>query len=549
MQGLPNEIYNRCRDTLLQCSEFDSDTALKAVFVTDTLSPFRARLPEAAKKSARVDTVLDYLLTKSLKDNQPVLPLFLTTLRNRYSPGDALRDELEEFAKDTQVALSPIKQPKTQIVPVPTTRSDSHPTTEASLRVRGIHYIRRQWVKIASFVVTIVTLLAIFYIVVSPKQPKVSKMVTPTPNLPDPVVILSANLENCDEPINLINALPNTWDSVDLGGRTLDLQRYNDLRGDELLAEAERLGSVIAVWGECVDAETWEATIAFTATSPYPVSLLREPAQITLRASPNQIKDFVRAGSLYAVGQYESASTALENLAQVYANDPAKGDRNHFYWLWGNIQLRLGDWPRALTAYSHALNGPLQDISLRTDLLANRGLAGLFAAQASGDYFTCGIQSREDLERAIDVAPKRPDLHVLLGTITLLCPREDQDIEEKAREHANEAKNLDQNFAPVYALLAQIGEKNQAKPEIGDPLLIQQYACMALELNETLSDPHRILCVIYRKHGLDDRAREEFAAYAKSATLEWQRQQAWQLMAESNYSGTSPAPIGLGQCE
>jgi hypothetical protein len=92
-----NELYHRCRDTLLKCSEFDSNASLRAVFVTDALSPFRSGLPEATSGSKRVDATLDYLLSQRLNDGRPVFPLFLEALRDRYQEGDALRDELEEL--------------------------------------------------------------------------------------------------------------------------------------------------------------------------------------------------------------------------------------------------------------------------------------------------------------------------------------------------------------------------------------------------------------------------------------------------------------------
>jgi hypothetical protein len=111
MTGLPSEIYRRCRSVFLKCSEFNNDTALLAVFVTDELRPFQHGLPEATNKKDRVGQCLDFLLHKRLSDGRPVLPLFLTTLRNKYEPGDALRDDLDALAEDTQVALSAAQQP------------------------------------------------------------------------------------------------------------------------------------------------------------------------------------------------------------------------------------------------------------------------------------------------------------------------------------------------------------------------------------------------------------------------------------------------------
>lgn len=111
MTGLSGKLYQRCQMTLLKCSEFDSNALLRAVFVTDEISPFRSGLPEAANKKERVDACLAFLMDKRLSDGQSVLPLFITALRDRYHPGDALRDALEELAGATQSALSAAQKP------------------------------------------------------------------------------------------------------------------------------------------------------------------------------------------------------------------------------------------------------------------------------------------------------------------------------------------------------------------------------------------------------------------------------------------------------
>ena len=111
MPGLSSELYNRCRTTLLKCGEFDRDTSLRAVFITDDLYPFRDRLPSADNKAARVDAVLGYLLEQQISDGRPVLPLFLAALRDKYQPGDALRDELDTLTQAVQGALAPAREP------------------------------------------------------------------------------------------------------------------------------------------------------------------------------------------------------------------------------------------------------------------------------------------------------------------------------------------------------------------------------------------------------------------------------------------------------
>jgi hypothetical protein len=107
MQGLPNELYQLCRTTLLRCGEFDNDTWSRAVFVTDELTPFQSRLPEAARKSERVDRYLNFLVNNRLGDGCPILLPFLVALRDRYQPGDALHDELAELVESVQSALVP----------------------------------------------------------------------------------------------------------------------------------------------------------------------------------------------------------------------------------------------------------------------------------------------------------------------------------------------------------------------------------------------------------------------------------------------------------
>ena len=110
MARLSNALCQRCRTTLLKCSEFDSNVSLRALFVTDELHPFRDGLPEAASKSERVAACLDFLLPRQLSDGRSVLPLFLAALRDRYQPGDALRDQLEALGDAVRSAMALLDQ-------------------------------------------------------------------------------------------------------------------------------------------------------------------------------------------------------------------------------------------------------------------------------------------------------------------------------------------------------------------------------------------------------------------------------------------------------
>lgn len=121
MPGLPNELHSRCQNTLLQCNEFDSHSSLRAVFATDELYPFRSGLPESTSKSERIAKCLDYLLEQRGVSSQPVLAIFLTTLRDRYMTGNALRDDLEALAEEVaDILTSPsptLAQHVVQVVP------------------------------------------------------------------------------------------------------------------------------------------------------------------------------------------------------------------------------------------------------------------------------------------------------------------------------------------------------------------------------------------------------------------------------------------------
>ncbi|MCB0212635.1 MAG: AAA-like domain-containing protein [Anaerolineae bacterium] len=105
MPGLSHELYNHCRNILLKCREFDSNSLLRVVFIIDELAPFNDAIAEAENKKDRVDLCLASLLPKSLKDGRPVLPLFLTALRDRYSEAEALYYELEGLIDPIRAAL------------------------------------------------------------------------------------------------------------------------------------------------------------------------------------------------------------------------------------------------------------------------------------------------------------------------------------------------------------------------------------------------------------------------------------------------------------
>lgn len=137
MPGLPTELHNRCRTTLLKCSEFDTNAALQAVFVTDELRPFRDRLPTALSKSARVDACLAFLLEQQITGGHPALPAFLLALHGRYQPGDALRDEIGALIEKIHSRLVSPDQHTESITPSPTSISKSTQIRDINVATDG----------------------------------------------------------------------------------------------------------------------------------------------------------------------------------------------------------------------------------------------------------------------------------------------------------------------------------------------------------------------------------------------------------------------------
>ncbi|MBN1450153.1 MAG: hypothetical protein JW963_03985 [Anaerolineales bacterium] len=105
MSVLSKALYTRCYDTLLKCSEFDSDASVSAIFVTTDLHPFKTGLPGANSKAARVTDVLGYLLEQEPEAGPPVLVSFLRALSGHYHQGNALLNDLVALTHDVEEEL------------------------------------------------------------------------------------------------------------------------------------------------------------------------------------------------------------------------------------------------------------------------------------------------------------------------------------------------------------------------------------------------------------------------------------------------------------
>jgi hypothetical protein len=102
---IPPSLHQRLQRTLLRCGPFDSDRALRPLFVDARLSPWRDWLPEASSPGERVLAVIEILSERRNSQGERALVLFLRVLRDNSPPGDACRHELAALADETAAAL------------------------------------------------------------------------------------------------------------------------------------------------------------------------------------------------------------------------------------------------------------------------------------------------------------------------------------------------------------------------------------------------------------------------------------------------------------
>ena len=128
MPGIPPDLHHRLRNALLECEQFASDDALKAVVVSYApLKPWRFSLPQANSIPGRVDAVIGYLVDKRRSDTQEnALVLLVCLLADRIPEGDERHQQLVDLAVELEDAIGnnlTINQPKL--------------TTEPTTNVRG----------------------------------------------------------------------------------------------------------------------------------------------------------------------------------------------------------------------------------------------------------------------------------------------------------------------------------------------------------------------------------------------------------------------------
>ncbi|MBN2389132.1 MAG: hypothetical protein JXR84_00315 [Anaerolineae bacterium] len=105
MNGIPGDLYGRVQTALLRCGPFDSDRALRPLFVDARLSAWRNFLPEAGSRVERVQAVVDALSERENPTGDNALVLLLRVLAENTPPGDACRGQLATLAGEVADAL------------------------------------------------------------------------------------------------------------------------------------------------------------------------------------------------------------------------------------------------------------------------------------------------------------------------------------------------------------------------------------------------------------------------------------------------------------
>jgi hypothetical protein len=101
--GIPPVLYSRLRAALQTCGAFDSDTALRAIFVDARLSPWQTQIPEADSVFARIQRTIAFLFAHTADasgHSENALVLLLHVLSEQTESGDANQRRLLGLAEE-----------------------------------------------------------------------------------------------------------------------------------------------------------------------------------------------------------------------------------------------------------------------------------------------------------------------------------------------------------------------------------------------------------------------------------------------------------------
>jgi len=104
-----DQIYNRVRDALLNCDQFQKDETLRALFVDQRVYPWRNSLSNASSPQERAQGLIDCLHDQYRHDTKENgLVLFLQVLSEHHDPATAIHHRLVGLAGElTAINISP----------------------------------------------------------------------------------------------------------------------------------------------------------------------------------------------------------------------------------------------------------------------------------------------------------------------------------------------------------------------------------------------------------------------------------------------------------
>ncbi|NJM23655.1 MAG: hypothetical protein HC907_36100 [Richelia sp. SM1_7_0] len=107
MAGIPPQLLNQLRQTLLQCEQFESDRKLRTIFTYEPLRPWRSSLPQADSLTSRVDNLIRFLVEKHRSDTKEnALVLFLHLLSEQIDEADERHQQLADLALEVERVIS-----------------------------------------------------------------------------------------------------------------------------------------------------------------------------------------------------------------------------------------------------------------------------------------------------------------------------------------------------------------------------------------------------------------------------------------------------------
>jgi hypothetical protein len=99
--ALSPSLAQRLRRTLLRCGPFESDAALRVVFVDARIADWRDDIPDNTPSRGRqVDAFIEALRDQRSAQGENALVLFLRVLADHTSPGDSCHQDLAQRATE-----------------------------------------------------------------------------------------------------------------------------------------------------------------------------------------------------------------------------------------------------------------------------------------------------------------------------------------------------------------------------------------------------------------------------------------------------------------